>query len=93
MASSAAVPPIWQQKSTRRKKPCCLDVSGPDPCPTVGVQLYLRYEDAGVFIDIVNNNSFSGESALYQMYSEVKDWVEVLAPVAGEAIKADAGSG
>jgi hypothetical protein len=46
----------------------------------------LRFEDTGVFIDIVNNNAFSGENALYQIYSEIKEWEDVLAPVVAEAI-------
>lgn len=52
----------------------------------------LRYEDAGVFIDIINNNLFSGEYALYQIYSETKEWVQVLEPIISEAIMAAAGS-
>ncbi len=41
----------------------------------------LRFEDTGFFIDIVNNNAFSGENALYQIYSETKGWVKVLEPI------------
>ena len=46
----------------------------------------LRFEDAGIFIDIVNNNAFSGENALYQIYSETKEWVKVLAPEIAKAV-------
>ena len=47
----------------------------------------MRFEPGGVFMDVVNNNAFSGENALYQVLSEAKEWVQVLAPVLGEAIK------
>jgi len=50
----------------------------------------LRFEEAGVFIDVVNNNAFSGENAVYQILSETKDWVKVLAPIIGAAIQAAA---
>jgi hypothetical protein len=45
----------------------------------------LRLEDAGIVIDIVNNNAFSGENALYQMYSETKEWVKILEPYINKA--------
>jgi hypothetical protein len=38
----------------------------------------MRVESDGVFIDIVNNNEFSGENALFQIYTEVKEWAKVL---------------
>ena len=41
---------------------------------------HLRFEAGSVFIDIVNNNAFSGENAAYMIYSEIKGWVEVLMP-------------
>jgi hypothetical protein len=47
----------------------------------------LRFEPAGVFVDVVNNHAFSGENALYQVLSETKDWMKALAPVMAEAIK------
>jgi hypothetical protein len=50
----------------------------------------LRFEDEGIFLDIVNNNAFSGENAVYQVYSEAKEWVTVLLPAISEAIKAAA---
>lgn len=50
----------------------------------------LRFEPEGIFIDVVNNNAFSGENALYQVMTETKDWIRALAPVIAEAIKAKA---
>jgi hypothetical protein len=50
----------------------------------------LRFEDEGIFLDIVNNNAFSGENAVYQVYSETKEWVKVLLPAITAAIKAAA---
>jgi hypothetical protein len=50
----------------------------------------LRFEDEGIFLDIVNNNAFSGENAVYQVYSETKEWVKVLLPAISAAIKAAA---
>ena len=37
----------------------------------------MRFEENGVFIDIINNNEFSGENAAYYIYNESKEWVEV----------------
>jgi hypothetical protein len=50
----------------------------------------LRFEAGGVFIDVVNNNAFSGENAAYQIKSETKAWVTALAPIIGAAIQAAA---
>jgi len=47
----------------------------------------LRFETEGVFLDVVNNNAFSGENAVYQVMSETKEWVKVLAPIISAAIK------
>lgn len=47
----------------------------------------LRFESTGVLVDIVNNNSFSGENAAYLIMSETKEWIKVLAPVLAAAIK------
>ncbi len=47
----------------------------------------LRFEADGVFLDVVNNNAFSGENALYQILSETKEWMKVLAPIISAAIK------
>jgi hypothetical protein len=50
----------------------------------------LRFEEAGVYIDIINNNAFSGENAIYQVCSETKEWVKVLGPMIAAAIQAAA---
>jgi hypothetical protein len=50
----------------------------------------LRFEVGGVFIDVVNNNAFSGENAAYQIMSETKEWVTALAPIIGAATQAAA---
>jgi hypothetical protein len=50
----------------------------------------LRFEDTGVYIDIINNNAFSGENAVYQVYSETQEWVKVLGPMIAAAIQAAA---
>ena len=50
----------------------------------------LRFEPTGVFFDVVNNNAFSGENAVYQVMSEAKDWLTVLAPIMSEALKTSA---
>lgn len=47
----------------------------------------LRFEEPGIFIDVVNNHAFSGENAADQIMSETKDWVKVIAPIIGAAIK------
>lgn len=52
----------------------------------------MRFESTGLFIDVVNNNAFSGENAVYQLMLETREWIAVLAPVLGEAIKASAGA-
>jgi hypothetical protein len=36
----------------------------------------LRFEEAGISIDIVNNNAFSGENAIYQVCSKTREWVK-----------------
>ncbi|MCW2635529.1 MAG: hypothetical protein JWQ99_1896 [Blastococcus sp.] len=38
----------------------------------------MRVEADGVFIDIVNNNEFSGENALFMILNEAKEWAKVL---------------
>jgi len=50
----------------------------------------LRFEDHGIMFDIVNNNAFSGENAVYQVYSEAKQWVTVLMPAVVAAIGSSA---
>lgn len=40
----------------------------------------LRFEPGGPVIDIINNNAFSGENALFMIYNESKEWVKVLLP-------------
>ncbi len=51
----------------------------------------MRFEDNGVYVDIVNNNAFSGENALYQIYNELKQWVRVVATIMGATLKKSAG--
>jgi len=41
-------------------------------------------------MDIVGNNAFSGENAVYQVCSETKEWVKVLGPMIAAAIQAAA---
>ncbi|MFZ0547596.1 MAG: hypothetical protein WAM60_19270 [Candidatus Promineifilaceae bacterium] len=53
----------------------------------------MRFENDGVFIDIVNNNAFSGENAVYSIYNQAKQWVEALGPIIAAAISAGAGAG
>lgn len=48
----------------------------------------LRIENDGIHFDIVNNNSFSGENAVYQVLSETKEWLQVAAPIIADAVKA-----
>jgi hypothetical protein len=50
----------------------------------------LRFEVAGVFIDVVNNNAFSGENAVYQVLSETREWMQVGSPIIASAIQASA---
>ncbi len=50
----------------------------------------MRFEENGVWIDIVNNNAFSGENALYQVFDEAKQWVQVLGPIIAAALKSGA---
>lgn len=48
----------------------------------------LRFEEEGAYIDIVNNNAFSGENAVFLIYNEYRQWVQTIAPVVGELIGA-----
>ncbi len=50
----------------------------------------MRFENDGPYIDIVNNNAFSGENALYMIYNESKEWVKVLAPHFAKALSSAA---
>ena len=50
----------------------------------------FRIENDGVFIDIVNNNAFSGENALFMIYTEAKEWTKVLLPIIASLIKGSA---
>lgn len=50
----------------------------------------MRFEPDGVFIDVVNNNQFSGEKAALQIMGEAKSWVKALAPIFAAAIQANA---
>lgn len=50
----------------------------------------MRFEADGVFIDVVNNNRFSGENAALQVMGEAKEWVKALAPIFAAAIQANA---
>jgi hypothetical protein len=46
----------------------------------------VRIEDSGIFFDVVNNNEFSAENALHQIYSETKEWVQIAMPAIAAAI-------
>lgn len=46
----------------------------------------LRFEDSGVFIDIVNNPEFSAENAVFQVLRETRDLVVALAPDVAQII-------
>lgn len=37
---------------------------------------YLIFEEEGFRVDVVNNNAFSGENMLLEVYSETKKWVK-----------------
>lgn len=47
----------------------------------------LRFENNGFYIDIVKNNEFSGENALFLIYQD-RQWMHSTAPVVGEIIGA-----
>ncbi len=47
----------------------------------------LRFEADGIFIDVVNNNAFSGENAAHQILSETKEWVKASAAIISAAIQ------
>jgi hypothetical protein len=52
----------------------------------------LRIEENGIFIDVVNNNAFSGENAIFLIVGKSEEWLKIVAPLVTQAFCAVAGA-